>query len=187
MIAELCERFEITGRVKEAALEAEGQTAALTYDAQQCVQRKVLGAFLDEGIDESDLAGTTGYGYDDAARARYESLLARVLGAERAIARLSIVSGTHAIVAALAACTPRGTTLLSISGRPYDTLRNAICDAPHCLAGDGIEYREVALTRGWRDRSAGGRKRTPRKRKGDRLHSAFAGLRAAAFAYRARV
>ncbi|HLY03771.1 MAG TPA: methionine gamma-lyase family protein [Candidatus Cybelea sp.] len=146
MIAELCERFDITGRVREAALEAERQTEALTYGAQQRVQRKVLAAFIDEGITESDLAGTTGYGYDDAARARYESLLARVLGAERAIARLSIVSGTHAIVAALAACTPRDTTLLSISGSPYDTLRNAICDAPHCLAGDGIEYREVALT-----------------------------------------
>jgi cystathionine beta-lyase family protein involved in aluminum resistance len=145
VIAELCERFGITGRVREAALEAQRRTAALTYDAQQCVQRKVLGAFIDEGIDESDLAGTTGYGYDDAARVRYESLLARVLGAERAIARLSIVSGTHAIVAALAACTTRGATLLSISGPPYDTLRNAICDAPHCLAGEGIEYREKAL------------------------------------------
>jgi cystathionine beta-lyase family protein involved in aluminum resistance len=146
MIAELCEQFAITGRVREAALEAELQTAALTYGAQQGVQRKVLGAFIAEGITESDLAGTTGYGYDDAARAHYESLLARVLGAQRAIARLSIVSGTHAIVAALAACTPRGTTLLSISGAPYDTLRNAICDAPHCLTSDGIEYREIALT-----------------------------------------
>jgi cystathionine beta-lyase family protein involved in aluminum resistance len=146
MIAELCERFAITGRVREVALEAERQTASLTYPAQQSVQRKVLGAFLDEGITESDLAGTTGYGYDDAAREHYESLLARVLGAQRAIARLSIVSGTHAIVAALAACTRRGTTLLSISGAPYDTLRNAICDAPYSLAGEGIEYRELALT-----------------------------------------
>src|ERR1700723_2783458 len=118
MIAELCERFAISGRVREAALAAERQTATLNYDAQQHVQRKVLGAFIDEGITESDLAGTTGYGYDDAARSRYESLLARVLGAERAIARLSIVSGTHAIVAALAACTPRGPPLLSISGAP---------------------------------------------------------------------
>ncbi len=80
------------------------------------VQVNVLQAFIDEGLVESDLAGSTGYGYDDPARTRYESLLARVLGAERAIARLSIVSGTHAIVAALAACTPPGRVLLSISG-----------------------------------------------------------------------
>lgn len=145
MIAELCERFAITGRLRSAALEAYRQTAALTYDAQSSVQLKVLEAFMAEGIAESDLAGTTGYGYDDAARARYESLLARVLGAQRVIARLSIVSGTHAIVAAVSACTPPGTTLLSISGAPYDTLRNAICDAPHSLVSQGVEYREVAL------------------------------------------
>lgn len=145
MIAELCDRLEITGRVKAAALEAGARTARLTYDAQRRVQLKILDAFSAEGIVESDLAGTTGYGYDDAARMRYESLLARVLGTERALARLSIVSGTHAIVAALAACTPRGAVLLSISGSPYDTLRNAICEAPHSLTTEGIRYREVAL------------------------------------------
>jgi len=145
MIRELCERFAIAGRVRDAALRAEETTASLAYPAQQRVATGVLQAFLDEGLAESDLAGTTGYGYDDPARERYESLLARVLGAERVLARLSIVSGTHAIVAALAACTPRGRTLLSISGRPYDTLRNAICDAPNALVHEGIEYREVSL------------------------------------------
>ncbi len=152
MIEELCERFAIAGRVRDAALRAEETTAPLAYPAQQRVAAGVLQAFLDEGLAESDLAGTTGYGYDDAARERYESLLARVLGAERVLARLSIVSGTHAIVAALAACTPRGRTLLSISGPPYDTLRNAICDAPNALVHDGIEYREVSLLDGGRHR-----------------------------------
>jgi cystathionine beta-lyase family protein involved in aluminum resistance len=145
MIAELCERFGIEGRVRSAALEAYERTAALVYDAQARVHANVLQAFVDEGLAESDLAGSTGYGYDDAARARYESLLARIFGAERAIARLSIVSGTHAIVAAVAACTPPQRTLLSISGTPYDTLRNAICDAPYSLTREGISYREIAL------------------------------------------
>jgi cystathionine beta-lyase family protein involved in aluminum resistance len=145
VIAEICDRFGITGRLREAALDAYQRVAAIEYAAQASVQLKVLEAFIAEGIAESDLAGAIGYGYDDAARARYESLLARILGAERALARLSIVSGTHAIVAALAACTPPGTRLLSISGAPYDTLRNAICDAPHSLVAAGLEYREVAL------------------------------------------
>jgi cystathionine beta-lyase family protein involved in aluminum resistance len=145
MIADLCARFRIEGRVRDAALAAHELTSPLRYDAQRRVAINVLQAFVDEGLAESDLAGSTGYGYDDAARERYESLLARVLGAERAIARLSIVSGTHAIVAALAACTPPHRTLLSVSGPPYDTLRNAICDAPHSLAGDGVVYREIAL------------------------------------------
>jgi cystathionine beta-lyase family protein involved in aluminum resistance len=148
MIDELCARFGIDGRLRDAALAAANRTSAFRYDPQRRVALTVLQAFLDEGIAESDLAGTTGYGYDDSARACYESLLARVLGAERAIARLSIVSGTHAIVAALAACTPPARTLLSISGPPYDTLRSAICDAPHALVHQGIEYREIALGAG---------------------------------------
>ncbi|HEY6486386.1 MAG TPA: methionine gamma-lyase family protein [Candidatus Cybelea sp.] len=145
MIARICERFAIGGRVREAALGAYERSAALEYPAQRATQLNVLEAFVAEGIAESDLAGTTGYGYDDAARERYEALLARVLGAQRALARLSIVSGTHAIVAALAACTPPSQRLLSISGAPYDTLRNAICAARYSLVSQGVEYAEVAL------------------------------------------
>ncbi|MBV8197215.1 MAG: methionine gamma-lyase family protein [Candidatus Eremiobacteraeota bacterium] len=148
MIALLCERFGIAGRIRDAAIAAYERTEELTYPAQDRVAANVLYAFLAERIVESDLATTTGYGYDDTARARYESLLCRIFGTQRALARLSIVSGTHAIVAALGACTPPGTTLLSVTGRPYDTLRNAICDAPHSLRSAGIGYREVALTRG---------------------------------------
>ena len=139
----LCERFGI--RVRDSALRAQARVADLRYGAQEIVAANVLHAFLAEGIDESDLAGSSGYGYDDAARARYESLLARIFGVERALARLSIVSGTHAIVTAIAACVPPSETLLSITGPPYDTLRNAICDAPHALARNGLEYREIPL------------------------------------------
>lgn len=145
MIEALCDRFGIGGRVRDAAIEAYARAASLSYEPQRRVHIIVLQAFLEEGLVESDLGGTIGYGYDDAARARYESLLARVLGAQRALARISIVSGTHAIVAAIAACTPPPRTLLAISGPPYDTLRNAICDAPHALVRDGLRYREIAL------------------------------------------
>jgi len=83
VISELCERFGITGRVKEAALEAQRQTATLTYDAQQRVQLKVLGAFIDEGIDESDLAGTTGTA-TTTPRARVTSRCSRASSARSA-------------------------------------------------------------------------------------------------------
>ena len=145
MIDLLCERFAIDGRVRDAALRAHERVRDLRYPAQDAVKANVLRAFLDEGVAESDLSGATGYGYDDAARERYESLLARVFGAERALARLSIVSGTHAIVTALAACVPPGKHLISVAGRPYDTLRNAICTAPHSLVAQGIAYDEIAL------------------------------------------
>jgi len=129
----LCDRFEISGCVREAALRAQARVAALRYPAQEAVAASVLRAFLDEGIDESALAGTSGYGYDDAARAHYEWL--------------SIVRGTHAIVATIAACVPPGETLLSITGTPYDTLRNAIADAPDSLVAQGTRYREIPLTK----------------------------------------
>src|SRR5579884_4475273 len=145
MIEFLCKRFGIDGAARDAALQAYERVRDVRYDAQMRVKANVLAAFFDEGVDESDLAGSTGYGYDDAARERYESLLARIFGCERALARLSFVSGTHAIVTALAAIVPPGKTLLSITGPPYDTLRNAILQAPHNLVESGMRYSELPL------------------------------------------
>lgn len=145
MIEAFCKRFALDGAVHAAALRAHSRIAAIEYPAQREVKANILAAFLDEGIAESDLAGSSGYGYDDAARERYESLIARIFGAEAALARLSIVSGTHAIVTSLAACVPPGKRLVAAAGRPYDTLRNAIAQAPHSLASQGVLYDEVAL------------------------------------------
>ncbi|MDQ2872060.1 MAG: methionine gamma-lyase family protein, partial [Candidatus Eremiobacteraeota bacterium] len=148
MIDLLCSRFAIADDVRTAALRAHERVRNLRYEAQAHVKVNVMQAFLDEGITESDFAGTTGYGYDDAARASYERLLARVFGTQGALARLSIVSGTHAIVTALAACVAPGKTLLSITGPPYDTLRNAIAGHRYALQSTGVGYREVALADG---------------------------------------
>ncbi|HYW53455.1 MAG TPA: methionine gamma-lyase family protein [Dongiaceae bacterium] len=145
MIGTLLEGLDVDARVRAAAeraapwLERRDPRAA-------AVRARVLRAFLDEGIAESDLAGTTGYGYDDAARERYESLLARVLRAERVLARLSIVSGTHAIVAGLDALLAPGAALLAANGAPYDTLRHAIVTAPYALVSRGVRYAEVPRT-----------------------------------------
>ena len=158
MIDELCERFGIAGRVQQAALRARERTRDLRYPAQEAAKLRVIAAFLEEGIAEHELAGTNGYGYDDAARERYESLLARLFGAQRALARISLVSGTHAIVTALAACVAPGKTLLSLTGRPYDTLRNAIAQAPHSLVACGIGYRETS----WNDGDLDGELRDER-------------------------
>jgi cystathionine beta-lyase family protein involved in aluminum resistance len=132
-------------RVIAAAKIAAAQLAARTDPTRTAIRLRVLDAFYAEGVDESDLAGTTGYGYDDPARARYESLLARYFRAEAVLARLSIVSGTHAIVATLAACVRPGEAILCANGAPYDTLRNAIVTAKHSLVSDGRTYDEVAL------------------------------------------
>ena len=137
-------RFPIAPAVAAAERHCAGSLEPRLHAGTRAeVHANVIAAFLAEGIAESDLAGTLGYGYDDAARDRYETLLARVLGAERALARLSFVSGTHAIVTALAACAPPGTRIVSATGRPYDTLRNAIVDAPYSLVARGVRYEEI--------------------------------------------
>lgn len=146
MIDALLERFAVDPRIAAAATRAARRIdpgARATSSA--AVRAGVLRAFFDEGVAESDLAGTLGYGYDDAARARYESLLTRIFGAEAALARLSLVSGTHAIVTALDACLPHAGRLVVATGRPYDTLRNALVDAPFALARRGARYDEVPL------------------------------------------
>lgn len=144
MIEALLERFAFPPRIAEAARRA---SSSLDPDARgptaAAIGARVLGAFVDEGLAESDLWGSLGYGYDDAARAGYESLIARLFGTERALARLGFVSGTHAIVATLEACLPAGGLLVSATGRPYDTLRNALVEAPHSLVSRGARYEEV--------------------------------------------
>jgi cystathionine beta-lyase family protein involved in aluminum resistance len=144
VIAELLGCAEVDPAVARAAHEAVRHAPVRANDENVRVRANVLRAFLDEGLTESDLTGTLGYGYDDAARERYESLLARVFGVERVLARLSLVSGTHVIVTALDACLPPGGRLVSATGPPYDTLRNAIVTAPRSLVERGIRYDEVA-------------------------------------------
>lgn len=146
MIERLCSRFSLANpQLIDAARFAYERIRDVKYDAQLDVKANVMAAFLDVGVMESDFAGSTGYGYDDAAREAYERLIAHLFGAQAALARLSFASGTHAIVTSLAACTPPGTTLLSVAGKPYDTLRNAITTARGSLTEQGIAYREIAL------------------------------------------
>jgi len=145
VIDQLLAGRELHARVVDAARVAAVYLEPRSDPARTAIRLRVLDAFYAEGVDESDLAGTTGYGYDDPARARYESLLARYFRAEAVLARLSIVSGTHAIVATLAACVQPGEQILCANGAPYDTLRHAIVTAKHSLMSDGRLYDEVPL------------------------------------------
>jgi len=145
VIDQLLAGRELHARVVDAARVAAIHLEPRSDPARTAIRLRVLDAFYAEGVDESDLAGTTGYGYDDPARARYESLLARYFRAEAVLARLSIVSGTHAIVATLAACVRPGEQILCANGAPYDTLRHAIVTAKHSLVSDGRLYDEVPL------------------------------------------
>lgn len=108
---------------------------------------KVLNAFNKYKVSESDLSGTTGYGYDDAGRDKIESIFSYVLGGEDSLVRSQIISGTHAISTALFGILRPNDTILSISGKPYDTLEEVIGikDNPSSLKSFGINYKQVDL------------------------------------------
>ncbi len=109
---------------------------------------RVMDAFSEFRVSDSYFAGTTGYGYDDYGRDALDKIYARVFGAESALVRLGFVNGTHALTTALFAAVPPGTTLLSVTGAPYDTLRQAIGTEGDChgsLIYYGCSYRQVEL------------------------------------------
>ena len=119
--------------------------------------RKVMNAFQDNKVSDSCFAGTTGYGYDDLGREVLDKVYAQVFCTEAALVRIGFVNGTHALSAALFGILKPGDTLLSVTGLPYDTLRNAIGIEGDChgsLKFYGINYKQVDLKDGEADLEA---------------------------------
>lgn len=108
---------------------------------------KVLNAFREERVSQSDFNSTTGYGYDDVGRDKIERVFARVLGSEDALVRNQFISGTHALTVTLFGLLRPGDTLLSICGKPYDTLDEVIgiIENPSSLISWGIHYDQIDL------------------------------------------
>ena len=136
----------------DAVAAAQAQLEAAAKQRTAAVQpqlAKVLAAFQAEKLGSHHFASVNGYGHNDQGRDTLDRVFARVLGAERAAVRLQFVSGTHAIAAALFGVLRPGDRLLSITGRPYDTLEEVIGirgSGQGSLAEFGIQYSELALT-----------------------------------------
>ena len=110
-------------------------------------QLRVIHAMQENHIGEAHLKGTTGYGYDDIGRDGLERVYASYFGTEDALVRPQISCGTHALALALMGNLRPGNILVSIAGKPYDTLEEVIGIRPSrgSLAEYGIEYRQVDL------------------------------------------
>ena len=109
--------------------------------------QKVLEAFWQENIGEQHFNATTGYGYGDLGRDALERVYARIFKAEDALVRNQFISGTHALSTAFFALLRPNDTLLSITGKPYDTLDSVIGlnDNPSSLKSFGINYEQIDL------------------------------------------
>ncbi|WP_264987006.1 methionine gamma-lyase family protein [Lysinibacillus piscis] len=111
-------------------------------------QQKVLAAFRKHQVSDYHLHPSHGYGYDDEGRDNLERVYAEVFGAEAAIVRPQIISGTHAITLSLFGVLRPGDELLYISGKPYDTLQSIVDGGEKdtgSLKDYHIGYRHVDL------------------------------------------
>ena len=108
---------------------------------------KVLSAFRNNKLSETHFNSTTGYGYNDIGREVIEKIYSEVLRGEDALVRSQFISGTHALTVALFALLRPNDTMLSITGKPYDTLEEVIgiVDNPSSLKSFNINYEQIEL------------------------------------------
>ena len=108
---------------------------------------KVLHAFWENHVSESHFASTTGYGYDDLGRDTIEKVYSTVFETEDALVRNQFISGSHALAKTLFGLLRPGDLLLSISGRPYDTLHEVIGieENSSSLKSFGVNFAEIDL------------------------------------------
>ena len=109
--------------------------------------KKVLRAFQNNHISDIHFGTTTGYGYNDIGREKIEAVYSEILHAEDSLVRSQFISGTHALTVALFAFLRPGDTMLSINGKPYDTLDEVIglTENKSSLKSFGVNYKQIDL------------------------------------------
>lgn len=145
--------FQIDSRLLTMADNAQEACAQLfsKIDAvTEYNQQKVLAAFHKNGVSESHFASSTGYGYGDRGREVLDAVVADCFGAEDALIRHSFASGTHTLSVALFGILRPGDTMLSLTGKPYDTICPVIGITGKAGQGSlrdfGIHYEQVGFT-----------------------------------------
>lgn len=141
--------FEFDERILKLAEKAEAECSEEFVLAEKIARKnseKVLYAFINNKVSSACLVGTTGYGYDDVGRDTLDKVYAEVMGAEDALVRHSFVSGTHALTVALFGVLRTGDKLVSLTGKPYDTLEEVIGirgNGNGSLKDFGVEYDQI--------------------------------------------
>ena len=135
--------------VKETELEIQ-EVFRKNEEIEVINSKKVIEAFKKYSVNEAHFAGTTGYGYNDFGRETIEKIFCDIYKAEEALVRMQFISGTHTIATTLFGILRPGDTVLSINGKPYDTLDETlgIRENPSSLAVYGVKYEQIDLLPG---------------------------------------
>lgn len=110
---------------------------------------KVLSAFQECNLTEMHLHSSTGYGIDEIGRNKIEEIYAKIMGAEDALVRAQLISGTHALTVTLFGLLRYNDIMLSITGEPYDTLQTVIGiskeESRSSLKAHGVKYEQIDI------------------------------------------
>lgn len=109
--------------------------------------KKVLDAFHKNNLSEVHFNSSTGYGYNDIGRDTIELIYKDIFKCESSLVRTQFISGTHALTTTLFGLLRPNDIMLSITGKPYDTLDEVIGlkDNSSSLASFNIKYMQVDL------------------------------------------
>lgn len=148
----LINKYHINSRVLELYEKAISDVK-LEFEAldeiREFNQIKVLNAMQEERISDAHFTNSSGYGYGDIGRDSLDKVYARIFNCESALVRPHFVNGTHALGSALFGNLRPGETMLSICGKPYDTLHGIIGldteDGMGSLREFGVKYKQVEL------------------------------------------
>ncbi|MGB9856195.1 MAG: aminotransferase class I/II-fold pyridoxal phosphate-dependent enzyme [Caldisericum sp.] len=142
------DRFIELGKTSELSLKEHFEKVDLIREKNFL---KVLDAFQNVKLHDSDLNYTSGYGYNDIGREKTEAVFARIFGGEDALVRPQIISGTHAISITLFGLLRPGDLLVYASGKPYETGEGiiGIREVEGSLKESGVKYGEFNFRNGF--------------------------------------
>lgn len=144
------ETFGINKKIEDMSIEVEDELTEIFKDIDKTCEKnsiKVLNAFQKYNVSEMHFGSTSGYGYGDVGRETIEKIFAQILNAEDAIVRNQFISGTHALTVTLFAMLRPNDTMLSITGKPYDTLDQVIGleENNSSLKSYNVKYEQIDL------------------------------------------
>ncbi|MCT4585685.1 MAG: methionine gamma-lyase family protein [Peptostreptococcaceae bacterium] len=135
---------EVLNLCEEAEKELQEEFEKLK-EVREYNQYKVLNVMQECRLSDTHFNWTTGYGYNDIGREKTEEIYAKLFNAEDAIVRPIIVNGTHALSLCLTGLLRPNDEILSVTGKPYDTLEETIGirESKGSLKEFGITYNQV--------------------------------------------